>query len=99
MVKVSTLVLKELGIEVAKITEEDKTKGKISVGNLSMEQVVKIAKEKMKESGFTDLKKMVKMVLGTCNSMNGVLVEGKRPKEVVKEVEEGKWNKVIGLNN
>ncbi|GEM_PF-2532042 len=95
MTKTSALILKELGIEVAKITEEDKSKGKTSVGNLSMEQVVKIAKEKQKELLVKDLKKIVKMVLGTCNSMNGVLVENKRPKDVIKEVEEGKWDEII----
>lgn len=95
MVKTSALILKELGIEIAKITEEDRSKGKTSVGNLSMEQVVKIAKEKQKEMLVKDLKKIVKMVLGTCNSMNGVLVENKRPKDVMKEVEEGKWDSVI----
>jgi large subunit ribosomal protein L11 len=93
--KTSELILKELGIEVAKLTEEDKSKGKTSVGNLSMEQVVKIAKEKQKELLIKDLKKVVKMVLGTCNSMNGVLVENKRPKEVIKEVDEGKWDDII----
>lgn len=95
MVKTSALILKELGIEIAKITEEDRSKGKTSVGNLSMEQVVKIAKEKQKEMLVKDLKKIVKMVLGTCNSMNGVLVENKRPKDVMKEVEEGKWDSII----
>lgn len=99
MVKTSSLVLKELGIEVAKITEEDKAKGKTTVGNLSMKQVVKIAKEKQKELMNRDLKSVVKMVLGTCNSMNGVLVENKRPKDVIEEVDEGKWDETIGLNN
>jgi|YelNatPaOPRAMG01_1025707.scaffolds.fasta_scaffold01259_11 large subunit ribosomal protein L11 len=95
MPKTSALILKELGIEAAKITEEDKSKGKTSVGNLSMQQVVKIAKEKQKELLIKDLKKIVKMVLGTCNSMNGVLVENKRPKDVIKEVDEGKWDEII----
>jgi ribosomal protein L11 len=56
MPKTSALILKELGIEAAKITEEDKSKGKTSVGNLSMQQVVKIAKEKQKELLIKDLK-------------------------------------------
>jgi large subunit ribosomal protein L11 len=99
MVKTSALVLKELGVEVAKITEEDKAKGKTTVGSLSMKQVVKIAKEKQKEFINKDLKSVVKMVLGTCNSMNGVLVENKRPKDIIKEVDEGRWNEVIDLNN
>jgi large subunit ribosomal protein L11 len=42
-----------------------------------------------------DLKSAVKVVLGTANSLTGVLVENKRPKEVIKEVEEGKWDEFL----
>lgn len=45
---ISTSIKKEIKIEKAKITEEDKTKGVTSVGNITMDQVVKIAKEKEK---------------------------------------------------
>jgi len=91
----SSLIKKELGIDVAKITEEEKAAGKTSVGNLTFEQCVKIAKMKMNDLLAKDLKSAVKQVLGTANSMKGVLVEGKRPKEIIKEIDEGKWDKFI----
>lgn len=92
---VSSLIKKELGIEVAKISEEDKTAGKTSVGNLTMKQVVKIAQAKKDLLSANNLKGAVKQILGTANSMTGVLVENKRPKEVIKEVDEGKWDSLF----
>ena len=92
---ISNLIKKEMKIEVAKITEEEKTAGKTSVGNLSMQQIVKIAKEKKDSLLAKDLKSAVKQVIGTANSMTGVLIENKRPKEISKEVDEDKWNSVI----
>jgi large subunit ribosomal protein L11 len=89
---VANLIKKELGIEVAKITPEEKAAGKTSVGNLSFEQIVKIAKLKFEDLLVKDLKSAVKVVLGTANSLTGVLVENKRPKEIIKEIEEGKWD-------
>lgn len=92
---VSSLIKKEIGIEVAKITEEEKTAGKTTTGNLTFDQVVKIAKRKQEEMLAKDLKAAVKQVVGAANSLTGVQVEGKRPKEVIKEIEEGKWDQQI----
>jgi len=91
---VSSLIKKELGIEAAKITEEEKTAGKTSVGDLKIDQIVKIAKMKMSDLLARDLKSSVKQVVGTCASMP-VLIEGKKPKEFLKEIDEGKWDKSI----
>jgi len=91
---VSSLIKKELGIEAAKITEEEKTAGKTSVGDLKIDQIVKIAKMKMSDLLARDLKSSVKQVVGTCASMP-VLMEGKKPKEFLKEIDEGKWDKSI----
>jgi len=41
---IATSIKKELKIDKAKISEEDKTKGITSIGDITMEQVVKIAK-------------------------------------------------------
>jgi large subunit ribosomal protein L11 len=92
---VASLIKKELGIEVAKITPEEKAAGKTSIGNLSFEQIVKIAKLKFDDLFVKDLKTAVKVVLGTANSLTGVFVENKRPKEIIKEVDEGKWDKFL----
>ncbi len=105
---VSSLIKKELGIEkaaAAKTSPPEQTESKIEkdtkkekkveetvLGDLKFEQVVKIAKLKMSDLLAKDLKAAVKMVLGTANSMYGILVEGKRPKEIAKEVDEGKWD-------
>ena len=84
---VADLVKKELGVELLKISEEDKQKGKTVIGNLSMKQVEKIAKIKAEELGERDLKKVMKMVISSINTLQGVLIEGKRPKEILKEMQ------------
>ena len=84
---VADLVKKELGVELLKISEEDKQKGKTVIGNLSMKQVEKIARIKAEELGEKDLKKVLKMVISSINTLQGVLIEGKRPKEILKEMQ------------
>lgn len=90
----SSLIKKELGITVAKIEEADKTAGKTNVGNLNFDQVIKIAKMKQENLYAKDLKAAVKQVVGTAASMP-ILVENKKPKEIIKEIEEGKCDSVI----
>jgi len=65
------------------------------VGNLDMAQAVKIAKMKSAELLSTNLKAAIKEVLGSCVSM-GVTVDGKDPKDVQKEINEGKYDSVLG---
>ena len=89
---ISSLIKKEIGVDLAKITEEEKTNGKTSVGSLSFDSVVKIAKIKMHSMLVRNLKAAAKEVVGTANSMTGVLVENKRPKDFMKEIEEGKFD-------
>lgn len=60
-------------------------------GNLKFEEAVKIAKIKIGNLNTNDLKKAVKQIVGTCVSC-GVTVEGKHPKEIIKEIDEGKWD-------
>jgi len=64
------------------------------VGNLTMEQLVKIAKMKSVQLLAPDIKRAVKEILGTCVSM-GVTVEGKEPKEVQTEIDEGKHDSIL----
>lgn len=87
-----SLIKKEIGLEKAKITEEDKTAGKIVLGSINMEQCVKIAKIKMGDMGVKNLKDATKAVVGTASAMMGVQVEGKPAKEALKELEDGKWD-------
>ena len=90
----ASLIKKELGIETVKITEEEKTAGKTNVGNLNFDQVVKIAKMKQENLYAKNLKAAVKQVVGTAASMP-ILVENKKPKEIIKEIAEGKFDPQI----
>lgn len=80
----SALIVSELGI--GKGSGNPKTE---KIGNLSLEQVIRISKVKHHELLARDLKAAVKEVLGTCVSM-GVTVEDKDPREIQVEIDEGK---------
>jgi len=85
----SALLKKELGVEkLSSKPNEEK------VGDLKFEQVVKVARAKLSSLNTDDLKLAVKQVLGTCVSA-GITVDGKEPKEVIKEVEEGKYDGML----
>jgi large subunit ribosomal protein L11 len=64
------------------------------IGNITMEQAVKIAKMKKEDVLGSTLKAAVKEVLGTGVSM-GVTVEGKDPRDVQKEIDEGKYDALL----
>jgi len=85
----SALIVSELKIEKGSGSPKAQ-----KVGNLSMEQVIRIAKIKQAELLSPSLKAAAKEVLGSCVSM-GVTVEGKDPKEVQKEIDEGKHNPIL----
>jgi large subunit ribosomal protein L11 len=59
-----------------------------------MEQVIRIAKIKRPELLAKTLKAAAKEVLGSCVSI-GVTVEGKDPREVQREIDEGKYDKLF----
>ncbi len=81
---VSALIKRELKLE-----KGSSNPGRDFVGNLKLEQLIKIARMKRGSSLSYSLKGVVKEALGTCVSM-GITVEGKNPKEVLKEIEEGR---------
>ncbi|MCQ4153679.1 MAG: 50S ribosomal protein L11 [Archaeoglobi archaeon] len=81
---VSALIKRELKLE-----KGSSNPGKDFVGNLTLEQLIKIARTKSGSSLSYSLKGVVKEVLGTCVSM-GITVEGRNPKELIKEIDEGK---------
>ncbi|RLG19106.1 50S ribosomal protein L11, partial [Candidatus Micrarchaeota archaeon] len=89
---VSALIKKEIGLEKgaqgAK-PEVPGASGQEKVGDIKLEQAVKIAKGKAQGSSLAkETKAAVKEVLGTCVSM-GVTCDGKDPREVIKAIEEG----------
>jgi len=66
-------------------------KERVIVGNLTMEQVIKITKMKRDSLLAKDMKKAVKEIVASCVSMP-ITVEDKSPKEVLKEIDEGKYD-------
>jgi large subunit ribosomal protein L11 len=85
----SALVVSELKIEKGSGTPNTQ-----KVGNLTMDQVAKIAKIKRSELLAKTLKGAAKEILGGCVSM-GVTVEGKDPREIQKEVDQGKYDNIL----
>jgi large subunit ribosomal protein L11 len=85
----SALIISELG--VAKGSGVPNTE---KIGDLSLEQAIRIAKLKGDDILARDLKAAVNEVLGTGVSM-GVTVEGKDPREVQKEINEGKHDALL----
>jgi large subunit ribosomal protein L11 len=86
----SALIVSELKIE-----KGSGTPNTAKVGDLTMEQVVRIAKIKRPELLAQTLKGAAKEMLGTCVSM-GVTVEGKDPREVQKAIDEGSYEELFG---
>ena len=67
---------------------------KKKIANLSIEQVIKLAKMKRDSMLVNDLKSAVKSVIGSCNS-TGVIIEGKNAKEINEDIENGIFDKEI----
>jgi large subunit ribosomal protein L11 len=59
-----------------------------------MEQVIRIAKMKRPQLLARSLKNAAKEVMGSCVSM-GVTIEGKDPREMQKEIDEGKHDELF----
>lgn len=85
----SQLIKKELGLE-----KGSKTAGTEIVGDLELEKLVEIAKVKEDAMLGKTLKENLKQVVGTCLSI-GVKVNGKDPREIIKEINEGKHDSLL----
>jgi len=82
----SALIAKESGIP--KGSSKPSTE---LAGDLTMDKVISIAKSKIAGSYAASIKSAAKEVVGSCVSM-GVKVEGKDPREFMKEIDAGKWD-------
>ena len=82
----ASLILKELGAE-----KGSGSAGTHKIGNLTVDQAVKVAKMKQDNLLGKELKQKTKEVIGTCVSL-GVTVEGKKPQEIQKEIDDGKFD-------
>ncbi len=82
------LLKKEAGIQKGAGTRES------PAGDLPMDKVIAVAKQKASFSLSKNMTETVKEVIGTCVSM-GLMVDGKNPKQVLKDIDSGKYNLVI----
>ncbi|BAA81185.1 50S ribosomal protein L11P [Aeropyrum pernix K1] len=64
------------------------------IGDLPFEKIVEIAIEKKPDLLAKTLKAAVKTILGSARSI-GVTVDGKDPKEVTRQVDEGVYDAVL----
>lgn len=86
---ISAMIKKEAKVD--KLSSRPKEE---KVADLKIEQIIKIAKNKKDSMNSVDIKSCVRQVIGSCVSC-GILVEGKNPKEVLKEIENGKYQDEI----
>jgi len=85
----SQLLMKEINL--------DKGSGEPNVtkaGVISIEQVFKVARMKSSSLLVNNMRSAVKTIVGSCQSM-GLLIDGKEPKEVLKEIDEGKHDSIF----
>lgn len=85
----AALIKKEIGIE-----KGSGKSGSEVVGNLNLQQAAKIARMKKEDVLSYDLKSAIKEVIGTCVPL-GVTVEGLKPQECQKAIDEGKYDDVL----
>ena len=80
------MILNELGVE--------KGSGAPSthkIGNLTIDQAIKVAKMKHDNLLGRELKQKTKEIIGTCVTLN-VTVERKKPQETQRAIEEGVYD-------
>ncbi len=94
-VSVGTPTASALIVAELKIEKGSGTPNSVKAGNLTMEQMVKIAKIKGPQLLAPDTKQATKELLGTCVSI-GVTVEGKDPREVQKDIDAGTYDNLFG---
>ncbi|MGF3523030.1 MAG: 50S ribosomal protein L11 [Candidatus Bathyarchaeia archaeon] len=90
-VTVGTPTSSALLVAELKVEKGSGTPNSAKIGDLSVEQIIRIAKIKRPELLAKTLKGAAKELMGTCVSM-GVTIEGKDPREVQKEIDNGQYD-------
>jgi len=85
----SALILKEIKLEKG----SPNPKGQMQ-GNITIQQIKNVVGMKIDSLASYKMKSAVKEVVGVCDSM-GVMVEGKRAKETIKDIEAGKFDELL----
>lgn len=82
----SSLILYELKLE-----KGSGSAGTHKIGNLTIDQAIKVANMKYDSLLGRELKQKTKEVIGTCVSI-GITVEGKKPQEIQKAIDKGEYD-------
>lgn len=93
-VSVGTPTTSALVIKALEIEKGSGTPNTDKVGDLSMEEAIRISKLKRSEFLAKTLKAATKELIGSCVSI-GVTVEGKDPREVQREIDQGKYDELF----
>jgi large subunit ribosomal protein L11 len=86
----AALIKDELGFETGSGHPESEF-----VADASVDQIKKIAEQKLPDLLAYDLKGAAKEVVGTCTSL-GVTIEGENPREFKRRIDEGEYDDVFG---
>jgi large subunit ribosomal protein L11 len=86
---VSALIKKEAAIELGSGSRK-----KMQCGNLAIEQVISVTKQKFPNMLAKDFKGAFLSVLGSAMAL-GVLIESRDPKEIISEAKDGKFDDMI----
>ena len=93
-VEVGTPPTTALIMDELKLEKGSQDPGMDKIADISMEQILKIARMKFDALRSNEYKQAVKEIMGTCVSM-GITVEGKDPREVQKEVDQGAYDDLL----
>ncbi len=85
----AALIVRELGI-----TKGSSNPSTEKVGDLTMEQILKITRLKHHQLLASSNRSAVKEIVGCCLSM-GVTVAGKDPREILREIDEGGYSDIL----
>jgi large subunit ribosomal protein L11 len=85
----AALILKEAGIQ-----KGSGASGTEWVGDVTIDVIAKVANTKLEKSYASSLKSVAKTIIGTCLAL-GIKIEGKTPKEITAEINEGKWDEKL----
>lgn len=86
---VSALIKKEVNLDTLSSNPHEE-----KVANMRIEQCIKLGKAKMPDLNSPTLKSAVKQIVASCTT-SGVLVENKDPREVIRKIDEGKYDEKI----
>lgn len=96
-VTVGTPTASALLVAELKVEKGSGTPNSAKIGDLTIDQVIRIAKIKRPEMLASSLKAATKEIMGTCVSV-GATIEGKDPREVQKEIDNGTYDDILKKN-